>query len=124
MLAARQKDQSKIVRREPLSDAAHERDARRVEAATDRSWSNDHSLNLRLSIPFFGQRYYFVCVGGRERRSAERRAAERKKHPIVKKGNVIFLAAISTLAGLALYTALQWLAILLLTQPERLGLGP
>ena len=35
-------------------------------------WSNDHPVNIRLSIPLLAGRFYLTIVAGRERRSAER----------------------------------------------------
>lgn len=63
-------------------------------------WSNNHAVNLRLSVPFFGGRYYLTVVGGRERRSRQRLAFERKKHPLRTTGNILFLLAFGTLLGL------------------------
>lgn len=35
-----------------------------------------HKLDYRVSLPFFGRRYYFVLLGGRERRSRARIASD------------------------------------------------
>lgn len=63
-------------------------------------WTNNHAVNVRLSLPFFGGRYYLTVVGGKERRSRQRLAFERKKHPLRTTGNILFLLAVGTLLGL------------------------
>jgi len=76
-------------------------------------WESDHRINLRLSIPFLFKRYYVTIVAGEERRSPERRAAERQKHPITTTANVIFFVAAGTILGFAALGALQMLTIYL-----------
>ena len=85
---------------EPLS-ALSEASQSGPELSRAREWSSDHPVNLRLSIPFIGGRYYLTVVAGRERRSAARRAAERKKHPLATLGNLTFMALVGTLLGVA-----------------------
>lgn len=73
------------------------------QAAGDRSWSSDHAVNLRLSIPLGFGRYYLTVVAGKERRGRERRVHERRKHPLRTVGNVLFLlivGGIQLLGGL------------------------
>ncbi len=72
-----------------------------------REWSSAHPVNLRLSLPHFFGRYYLTVVAGRERRSVARLAEERRKHPLATAGNLLFLAASGTLAGLALLFVIQ-----------------
>ena len=76
-----------------------------------REWSSDHPVNLRVSIPLPFGRYYVTLVAGKERRSAERRAAERLKHPIVKLGNIIVLFGLGTFVGLAGLALIQIVGI-------------
>ncbi len=42
-----------------------------------------------------------TIVAGTERRSGERLASERKKHPLMKLGNLVVMAACGTICGLA-----------------------
>ncbi len=73
-------------------------------------WGNDHLANIRLSIPLLFNCYYVTIVTGKERRSRERRAIERTKHPLVKFGNVVVIVACEIICGLgALY--MLWLAM-------------
>ncbi len=65
------------------------------------SWGNNHPVNLRLSIPLLFTRYFVTIVAGKERRSGERVVSERKKHPLMKLGNLVFMAACGTVCGLA-----------------------
>ena len=70
-------------------------------------WESDHPVNLRLTIPLFKRRYYIALVAGTERRSIERRAEERRKHPIATTANIAFLFAAGTVVGVALLTLVQ-----------------
>ena len=66
------------------------------EACGKLKW-NQHPVDIRLSIPMLVTRYYLVILGGRERRSTDRRSSERKRFPLGKLGNVLFI----TMIGLA-----------------------
>ncbi len=66
------------------------------EACAKLKWS-DHPINVRLSIPTFSSRYYFLMVAGPERRSAERRKIERRRHPLAKLGNMLFIGSLFAL---------------------------
>lgn len=66
-----------------------------------REWNSDHPVNLRLSIPLIFFRCYITLVAGKERRSAKRFVAERRKHPLATAGNMAVLFALGTLCGLA-----------------------
>jgi hypothetical protein len=63
-----------------------------------------YPVNLRFTIPF--TRFFIAIIGGRERRSPERRAAERARHPLVTLGNIIFVAALTTLFTIVAAVAL------------------
>ncbi len=52
----------------------------------------DHPVDVRLSIPFFWRRFYFVLLAGPERRSAERRKFERARRPVRVIADIILLA--------------------------------
>ncbi len=47
-----------------------------VAIARTRPKAGSHKLDYRVSVPFFGKRYYFVVKGGEERRSQDRIAKE------------------------------------------------
>ena len=76
-------------------------------------WGNDHPVNIRLSIPILFTRYYVTIVAGKERRSRERRAAERTKHPLAKFNNVVALYSCLIISGLAALTMLMFAMMLL-----------
>jgi hypothetical protein len=48
-----------------------------------------HPANIRFTIPLLFRSYYITVLIGPERRSKERRAIERQKHPLFTPGNVI-----------------------------------
>ena len=48
-------------------------------------------VNLRFTVPFFGKRFYFAFVGGKERRGHERIALERRRNPIKTRANLAFI---------------------------------
>lgn len=62
-------------------------------AAKPISWRR-HPINLRLSFPLLGARYFITVVGGVEKRSTERRLRERRMFPLRTAGNILFLLGI------------------------------
>ena len=76
-----------------------------LDAALDANHPTRHAINLRVTL--FG-RAYLVILGGREQRSPERRAEERKRHPLRSPGNIAFLCVIAAV-GLTLGYALRLL---------------
>jgi hypothetical protein len=54
------------------------------------SWRR-HPVNIRLSFPIVGGRFFVTVVGGPEKRSLERRARERHMFPLRSLGNILFL---------------------------------
>jgi len=69
-------------------------------------------VNVRLHLPLFGRRYYLSIVAGRERREPERRASERRRHPLPTIANILFFIAVgalfyvAALAGIVLQSAI------------------
>lgn len=63
-------------------------------AAVERAYaSGRHGVDIRFSVPLPGGRYYVVILGGREKRSDERRRLERKRHPVWTALNVVTIAS-------------------------------
>ncbi len=79
-------------------------------------WESDHPINLRLSIPLLFKRYYVTIVVGEERRRPKRLSAERRKHPVVTRGNLFFFALVGTVMGLAGLALIQFATMYLLDQ--------
>ncbi len=107
------------VRRLPSDIGGDDRDAPEIaqrSAPGGESWGNDHPVNLRFSIPLPFGRYYVTLVAGKERRSAERLASERRKHPLLTFGNVAVLFGLGCVCGLALLALIQLASAYLLTQ--------
>ena len=73
-------------------------------------WDGDHPVNLRLSIPLLFKRYYVTIVAGEERRSPERLAEEREKHPLTTTANMIFLFTVGFILGGSCWIGLQAVA--------------
>lgn len=48
-------------------------------------------VNIRVTIPFLGGRYYFTLLSGKERRSKERLALERQANPLRTRRNIMFM---------------------------------
>ena len=48
-------------------------------------------VNIRVTLPFLGGRYYFTLMSGKERRSKERLALERQANPLRTKRNIMFM---------------------------------
>ena len=81
-------------------------------------WSDDHPVDIRLSIPLPFARYYVTIVAGKERRGRERLASERRKHPVLKRGNLVVAAGCGLVCGLAMLSIFQLATAQLL---QRLG---
>jgi hypothetical protein len=71
------------------------------------NWSGSHPINIRLTVPLLFTRAYITVVAGSERRSAERRRAEKRLHPLLKLGNVLLFLIFGSLVGLAILGVLQ-----------------
>ncbi len=67
--------------------AASQAGAHGADASQPR-WGS-HPVNIRFTVPLLIRSYYVTIVVGPERRSRERRAVERKKHPLLTFWNVI-----------------------------------
>ena len=86
-------------------------------------WGNDHPVNIRLSIPLPVGGYYVTIVAGKERRSGERLASERKKHPLMKLGNIVVMAACGTICGLVAFSMFQLAAAYVLLRSGAMTFG-
>jgi len=60
------------------------------QAFASRSW-NRHPLDLRISVPIPGLRFYLVLLAGRERRSKKRLRSEKSTYVLWTPSNIIFL---------------------------------
>ncbi len=86
-------------------------------------WGNNHSVHIRLSIPLLLGRYYVTIVAGKERRGGERLASERKKHPLMKLGNLVVMAACGTICGLVALSMFQLATAYVLLRSGTMTLG-
>lgn len=94
-------------------EAVHETGTLQLQ---DRGWRSEHPVNLRVSIPLLFGRYYVTLVAGKERRSAARRAVERRKHPVAVPGNAILLLVLGILCGLAGLSLVQFASVYILKE--------
>ncbi len=62
-------------------------------AAKPVSWRK-HPINIRITFPFVGGRYFVTIVGGFERRALDRIVRDRKMHPLRTAGNVLFMLGV------------------------------
>ena len=68
-------------------------------------------VDIRFGIPLGAKRFYLAINAGRERRSNERRKAERTAHPLLKPGNLLFFITALTmlyivgLVGILIYSS-------------------
>lgn len=53
-----------------------------------------HPINIRMSMPFIGGRYFLTVVGGPEKRGGERLSREGRMFPLVTIGNLMFLLGV------------------------------
>jgi hypothetical protein len=60
------------------------------KAFGSRSWTR-HPLDLRVSIPIPGLRFYLVLLAGPERRAKQRLQYERSVYSLWTPGNIVFL---------------------------------
>ncbi len=107
-----QQQQSVDIQQERLAAEPPEKTPGNIPASSrenpgGESWGNDHAVNIRLSIPLLFSRYYVTIVAGKERRSRERQASERQKHPVLKQGNLVFAAGCGLVIGLAMLSLFQ-----------------
>lgn len=50
-----------------------------------------HPVDIRFSLPFFGNWFYVTVVSGPERRTEERRAEQQHHYPLRTAANVFFV---------------------------------
>ena len=88
----------------------------------DGTWQS-HPIDIRISIPLPFGRWYFTLVGGPERRSRTRRAEERRKHPLLRLGNIVLLFLLGSAVGFGLAGLMINLALAFLDSPYTI-IGP
>lgn len=75
--------------------SAEQRDA--IHAAADSGAWGGHPVNIRLSLPVIGWRFFLTVVGGHEKRNAGRRGHDRSRHPLRTAANVLFFVGIAAI---------------------------
>jgi hypothetical protein len=56
----------------------------------------DHNVDIRLSLPLPFRRFYLAVLAGEERRSPERREADRRRN-LIRAANILFVIAVGVL---------------------------
>lgn len=75
--------------------------------------SGHHPVDLRLTLPLPGHPVFFSVAAGRERRSEERLAVERRQHPLHTFGNIVFMfTSLTGIYALALVAVLMMGSVL------------
>lgn len=80
----------------PEDVAATFSDAQRAalySAVKPSTWKR-HPINIRMSVPFIGGRFFITVVGGPEKRARDRLAREGRMFPLVTVGNLMFLLGV------------------------------
>ena len=93
-----------------------------LKPSRDTDWDNGHPVNIRLSVPLVFWKFYVTIVGGPERRSGERRRAERAQHRLDKLGNVIFMGYFGVIVLLALSAVIIGAGMFLIGQVFDIGI--
>ena len=84
------------------------------KAASGSTWRR-YPVNIRLSLPLPGRRWFVTIVAGAERRDAERIDRERRLYRLRTPGNMLFIGIVGVLGlwlGLAAAIIVAWLLTL------------
>lgn len=65
-----------------------------------------HPINIRISLPFFGRRFFLTILGGSEKRSRERLAVERLSHPLKTASNILFITGFALIFYVVAFVAI------------------
>lgn len=74
-------------------------------AFSSHNWTR-HPLDVRVSSPIPGLRFYLVLLGGRERRAKQRLQSERGVYPLWTPGNIMFFIGFLFVLSLSTFTTL------------------
>ncbi len=77
-----------------------------------------HAVDLRLSLPWLGKRFYLVILAGEEQRSPLRRRLESQLHPLWTPGNLTILFGASALLLVSIYVIVSQVLPTTLSQPN------
>lgn len=75
------------------------------QAAEDPAWKRS-PVDIRVTIPFLGKKFFITVVSGAEKRSPERRDQERHHYPVRTAANIFFFIGLATLFYVAAMVAL------------------
>jgi len=82
---------------------------RALLVSTRRLRWGEHALDLRYRLALFGRSYYIVLIGGVDRRSADRNAAEHAaRTPMRRLGNIIAIGLLALLLALCVGVGLAF----------------
>ena len=86
------------------------------KAFSSRNWAR-HPLDLRVSVPIPGLRFYLVLLAGSERRSKQRLQYQRSVYPLWTPGNIVFLTGFLIILLTSSFTTFSFLFSLLTSVP-------
>lgn len=70
-------------------------------------------VDARVTVPFFGRRYFLAILGGKDVRSGERAKVERAAHPVRTPGNIVFaFGAAAAFALLSVFASLIYSGVI------------
>lgn len=70
---------------------------------SSRAWTR-HSLDIRVSVPIPGLRFYLVLLAGSERRSKVRLRSEKALYPFWTPVNILFIIGFLSILSVSSYT--------------------
>lgn len=73
-----------------------EQKERLTRVHVDDAWRR-HPVDVRMSVPWFGKRFYMTVIAGEEKRGRGRRDLDKSKYPVHTIGNLFFFLGIATL---------------------------
>ncbi|MEA5515390.1 hypothetical protein [Nodularia sp. UHCC 0506] len=77
--------------------------------SNDYSNSNRHALDIRVSLPIPGLRFYVVLLAGKERRSKKRLQYEKGVYPLRNPVNILFLSVLFIILSTSSITIFQFI---------------
>ncbi|MEH2295568.1 hypothetical protein, partial [Nostoc sp.] len=92
-----------------IADSFTDEQLKAIQRGFGSQAGNSHSLDIRVSVPIPGLRFYLVLLAGSERRSQQRLQNEKSRYPLFNAGNIIFLTGFLTILLSCSFTIFSFL---------------